>query len=380
MGFTTLHHFAGAANNGRVPYGLLIPHEGLFYGTTTYGGPPYDKPPGNPANKGNLFKLNPDGTGFTVLHEFTGGPADGWKPWSGLALSGQEIFGSTVYGGPHGEKGGTLYTLHTDGSGFRLLHTFGDPNDGYGASTSPTRLGEALFGLTRWGGNGSGTIYAYDLAQASYRLLYRFAADGRDGRHPLGTLTPASDGFLYGLTWYGGRNDMGTLFRLKPDGSAFETLHHFAGGKLGKCPYDSPVFDGKHTLYGTTLGDYGNVPTDLGTLFKFDLSTRTHTVLHKFAGGPVDSGKPNGAVVLSPDGLLLYGTTHGDKVWGGNEFGILYQVNLDGSGFKILYEFNGKLAGDTPMRTPILLDGHLYGMTAFGGNYNYGVIWKYRVG
>ncbi len=118
---------------------------------------------------------------------------------------------------------------------------------------------------------------------------------------------------------------------------------------------------------------------DLGTLFKFDLPSRTHTVLHKFAGGTTDSGKPNGGVVLAPDHHTLYGTTHGDKVWGGNEFGILYQMQVDGSGFQQLYQFSGKSAGDTPMRTPLLIDGSLFGMSAFGGNYNYGTIWKYPI-
>ena len=377
MGFTVLHHFASGSNNGRVPYGVLVPYEGLFYGTTTYGGPPYDKPPSNPATKGNLFKVHMDGSNFTVLHEFMGGPNDGWKPWCGLSISDGIIHGSTVYGGPHGEQGGVLYEIRTDGSSFRLLHTFGEPGDGFGASTSPIRLGDSLFGLTRWGGYGTGTLYAFDLGPRTYRLLHRFAANGSDGRFPLGTLALGPDGFLFGLTWYGGTYDMGTLFRIHPDGSAFETLHHFAGGKTGKCPYDTPVFDGDHTLYGTTLGDYGNNPADLGTVFKFDLHSRTHSVLHKFAGGAADSGKPNGALVIAPDRRTLFGTTHGDKVWGGTEFGILYQMLVDGSGFKQLYQFSGKTAGDTPMRTPLLLDGSLFGMTAFGGNYNYGTIWKY---
>ena len=79
------------------------------------------------------------------------------------------------------------------------------------------------------------------------------------------------------------------------------------------------------------------------------------------------------------DGLLLYGTTHGDEVWGGREFGILYQMNIDGAGFKQLHEFSGGMAGDTPMRTPLLIDGMLYGMTAFGGEKNYGAIYRFQV-
>jgi hypothetical protein len=96
-------------------------------------------------------------------------------------------------------------------------------------------------------------------------------------------------------------------------------------------------------------------------------------------GGNDDSGKPNGSIVLSADGTRLYGTTHGDAVWGGNEFGIIYQMNIDGTGFKRLYEFSGGMAGDTPMRTPLLIDDMLYGMTAYGGAENYGVIYRYQI-
>jgi len=351
----------------------------MFYGATTYGGPPYDVPPGNPTNKGNIFKMNMDGTGFTILREFTGGANDGWKPWSGLAITDNIIYGSTVYGGPRGEKSSVLYELRTDGSGFRILHTFGEPGDGFGGSTSPTLIGNSLYGLTRWGGNGTGTIYSYNTTLGVYNQLHRFAADGSDGSSPLGAITDGGDGFLYGLTWLGGLHNRGTLFHIKPDGSSFETLHHFSGGKNGKYPYDSLVFDCKHSLYGTTLGEYGNDPSDLGAIFKYDLTANEYTVLHKFAGGPADSGKPNGSVALSQDGLLLYGSTHGDEVWDGNEFGILYQMNIDGTGFKQLYKFTGGMAGDTPMRTPLLINGILYGMTAYGGAENYGIIYRYQI-
>jgi uncharacterized delta-60 repeat protein len=383
-GIVFLHEFGSQSNNGRVPYGTLTLYNGYLYGTTTYGGPPYDVAPTNPANKGNVFRMDWNNPGFkdaefTVLHEFAGGTNDGWKPWSGLAIANDMIYGSTVYGGPRGENGGVIYQMNINGSGFSVLHAFGEPGDGFGGSTSPTLVGDTLYGLTRWGGNGSGTIYSYNTTTKVYKQLHRFAANSSDGNAPLGTLTAGNDGFLYGLTWMGGKNNMGTLFRIKPDGSAFETMYHFAGGTQGKYPYDSLVFDGSHTFYGTTLGTYGVDLTDLGTIFKYDVTSKKYTVLHKFAGGVNDSGKPNGSVVLSPDGRTLYGTTHGDDAWGGKEFGILYQMYVDGAGFQKLYEFSGGIAGATPMRTPLLLDGELYGMTAYGGTENYGVIYRYHI-
>lgn len=377
--FTILHQFTSQPNDGRIPYGALVFYNGAFYGTTTYGGAPYDLPPTNPANKGNVFKINMDGSGFVVLHEFNGGANDGWKPWSGLSIADDVIYGSTVYGGARGEEGGVLYKMNINGADFRVLHSFGEPGDGYGASTSPILLDNNLYGMTRWGGNGTGTIYRYDLALDKYIQLHRFASNGSDGKFPLGTLTPDNQDFLYGLTWQGGAYGLGTLFRIKPDGSSFESLHDFTGGVEGKYPYDSLTFDGVHTMYGTTLGEYGNDPSDFGTVFKYDLESNTYSVLHKFAGGADDSGKPNGSIVLSGNGTTLYGTTHGDDAWGGGEFGCIYQMNIDGSGFRQLYEFNGGAAGATPMRTPLLIDGALYGMTAYGGHENYGMIYRYFV-
>ena len=114
-------------------------------------------------------------------------------------------------------------------------------------------------------------------------------------------------------------------------------------------------------------------------LQKYDIADETYSFLRKFAGGSNDSGKPNGSVVLSNDGKLLYGTTHGDKVWGGTEYGCLYQMNIDGSEFKLLHEFTGNLAGETPMKTPLLIEGALYGMTAYGGRNKYGTIYRYQL-
>ncbi|MCO6449946.1 MAG: hypothetical protein J5I90_04065 [Caldilineales bacterium] len=381
--FSILHHFNAQPDSGRVPYSQLVVSVGTLFGTTTYGGPPYDSPfeypYTNQANKGNLFRMNLDGTGFTVLHEFAIGDDNGTKPWNGLAVSGSTIYGGTVAGGRNDSRGGIIYTISTDGGGFHLLHSFGDSGDGYDVPTSPTLVGNFLYGMTRRGGNGTGTIFMYDLALNQYRQLHKFAADSSDGSTPLGTLTLAGDGYFYGLTWLGGLNDMGTIFRIRADGTQFEVLHHFAGGDEGKYPYDTLIYDGKNALYGTTLGTYGNDPSDQGTIFKYDLSGAGYTVLHRFIGGATDSGKPNGAIVLSADGLMLYGTTHGDRIWGGNEFGIIYQMKVDGTGFKQLYEFAGGLAGDTPMHTPLLIGGALYGMTAYGGQENYGVIYRYNL-
>ena len=107
----------GTNDDGANPYGGLVLGGGTFYGTTRNGGP---------SGHGTVFALNPDGTGFTVLHAFTGG-SDGAHPTSPLiAWGANTLYGTAPYGGDvaDGKGFGVVFALNTDGSGFTILHTF----------------------------------------------------------------------------------------------------------------------------------------------------------------------------------------------------------------------------------------------------------------
>jgi hypothetical protein len=61
---------------------------------------------------------------FTVLHNFTNSP-DGKYPEAGLTLSGNTLYGTSAsFGGSGGLGGGTLFKINTDGTGFTLLKVF----------------------------------------------------------------------------------------------------------------------------------------------------------------------------------------------------------------------------------------------------------------
>src|SRR5207244_8206631 len=91
-------HVAGGA--GPHPYlaGLTL-SGGVLYGATYYGGS---------SNLGTLFRLNTDGTGYTVLKSFTGGD-DGAGPNEALTLSGGVLYGTAELGGSLGD--GTVFSL-----------------------------------------------------------------------------------------------------------------------------------------------------------------------------------------------------------------------------------------------------------------------------
>src|SRR5262245_115573 len=95
---------------------------------------------------------------ITVLHEFAGGFNDGDLA-EGLMLSGSTLFGTTAYGY---NDAGTVYSLNTDGSGFRLLHAFAASPypDGKIPQGVLVLSGSTLFGTTVFSGadlEGGGT-------------------------------------------------------------------------------------------------------------------------------------------------------------------------------------------------------------------------------
>ena len=150
-----------------------------------------------------------------------------------------------------------------------------------------------------------------------------------DGAVPEGNLT-LSGSTLYGMTSAGGPYQLGTIFSLPISGGSSATvLGVFNGGDGGK-PQGSLVISGS-TLYGMT--EYGGAD-NVGTIFSLPITGGTpQTMLSlTYPTGCL----PYGSLTLI--GSTLYGTTsNGYYPSDGNIFGI----NTDGSGFTILHSFTG---------------------------------------
>src|SRR5579871_5254411 len=117
-GLTVLHTFTGQLEEtDSYPYARLILSGSTFYGTT-YGN-------GN-NSEGTVFKVNTNGTNFTVLHTFTG-ISDGANPQAGLVLSNGILYGTTSSGA---SGYGTVFSVSTSGTNFKVLHAFSGGNDG----------------------------------------------------------------------------------------------------------------------------------------------------------------------------------------------------------------------------------------------------------
>jgi uncharacterized repeat protein (TIGR03803 family) len=256
-GYNVLHSFAGGVSGGQTPSGALVQSGSTLYGMTTRGGSD---------GLGTIFKIGADGTGFSLLHSFTGSASDGDRPdgYASLLLFGSTLYGMTTRGG--NDAAGTIFKIGTDGTGFGLLHSFtGGASDGAIPTGALIQSGPTFYGMTPNGGsNGDGTIFKINSDGTGFGLLHSFDED-TEGGVPLGSLI-LSGSTLYGMTeyGYGGAPDDATVFQIGTDGTGFDLLHILTGGTSdGDYAFGSLIKSGSN-LYGMTFEGGTN---DAGTIF-----------------------------------------------------------------------------------------------------------------
>jgi uncharacterized repeat protein (TIGR03803 family) len=205
-----------------------------------------------------------------------------------------------------------------------------------------------------------------------FEILYAFKG-GSDGLAPTGNMARDAAGNLYGTTGDGGNSTAcsggcGTIFKLDPQ--AKETVLHSFSSTDGSFPY-SVILDGAGNLYGVTIfGGNSCIPGfgTCGVVFKFDTTTNTFTLLHKFTGGS-DGENPEASLILDGDGNL-YGTTVAGGVGCLNQnppgCGILFKIDKNGRK-TILHLFDGDGGEDSSSSLLLGSDGNLYGATIEGG-------------
>jgi uncharacterized repeat protein (TIGR03803 family) len=343
-GFTVLHSFTGGSDGGAPLAGLVLSN-GILYGTTSAGAS---------STFGTVFKIGITGSGFTVLHTFTGG-GDGGGSQADLFLSGSTLYGTTALGGSH--EVGTVFKVSTTGSGFATLHTFAGGSEGASPAAAVVLVGGALYGTTAEGGSANdGTVFSVSTSGTGFKTLWSFTDS--DGAFPLAGLA-VSGSTLFGTTEQGGTGETGTVFSINTSGTGFTVLHRFANSD-GTEPAAALVLSGS-TLYGTA--PFGGGTNVLGTAFKIGTNGSGFATVHRFAvQNFVDGAGPHTAMVLS--GSMMYGTT---QTGGSHNLGTVYQVSIDGTLEKTLHNFTGGTDGASPESRLVLSGKTLYG-TANGGS------------
>lgn len=101
----------GNVDNGSNPYSTLLSDGTFLYGMTSDGGTNHF---------GTIFKVKPDGTSFTKIHDFD--ETNGSNPYGSLVSDGTFLYGMTRGGGLNSQ--GTLFKIKSDGTSFANLLDF----------------------------------------------------------------------------------------------------------------------------------------------------------------------------------------------------------------------------------------------------------------
>jgi uncharacterized repeat protein (TIGR03803 family) len=350
-----------------------------------------------------LSIINAEAQNFTLLHAFqkvSGSPAtnvEGGEPVGALVLLGNTLYGTAAFYGTNGY--GTMFSVSTDSTGFNVLHTF-TTNEGINPNAGSVVDGPVFYWTASGGGtNLSGTVFSVVTNGTGLTVVHSFAAANYNAPLPEGELTNfdgsspvpglvLSAGTLYGVTANGGSNASGAVFSVNTNGTGIHVLHTFAQAGSpgiglatnsdGVQPDSGLVLSG-NTLFGVTFKGGTN---DYGTLFSVNRDGTGFSLLHTFPAFPGDGEEPNGLVIA---GNQLYGTT---QAGGTNGWGSVFSVQTNGSNFTLLHSFTKgqyvpSLIGDTnadgagPEQGAVILSGStLYGTTTDGGTNGAGTVFS----
>src|SRR6478609_7482447 len=229
-----------------------------------------------------------------------------------------ELWGLTSNGGS--DQLGAIFSTSANGTNFVLRKNFTSQYPG--SAPSRYRLVETsngnLYGVTMAGGlEGKGVLFSYNQSSGVYRRIIDFTS--AIGSYPFG-LTLASNGKIYGLVNSGNVNNNGMLFEYDPFNDSFNIRVIFGSTTIGGFPSGTLLEAVSGKLYGTTITS-GSGGMSGGILFEFDLTTGV--IQSKFDFNTIGALSPTGELVKANDGYIYGMTAYG----GANNLGIIFKFD-----------------------------------------------------
>ncbi len=355
-----LYDFNGTAS-GRFPYSSLVEvGNGDFFGLCYQGGQ---------YNEGTLFeyKLSMDSL---VKHVDFDGSVKGRNPFGSLCYASNGLlYGMTYQGGTN--NFGTFFSFNPSSNVFSVKFDFNGSVLGSNPYGTPIEFtNKHLYALTYLGGSSNfGTLIDYDPAADTCVKHHDFVS-GLDGRNPQGNLT-IHNGQLYGLTPFGGSSNAGIIFTFNPSTLIYSKQLDMPGGKNGFNSYGTLTYNGS-VFYGCTYQG-GNISS--GVVFKFAPSNNAYTKIIDFNSAK-NGASPFSGLIKAKNGKY-YGTT----IDGGETHdGVLFEYDPELNVYSVKAEFRSATTGKNPYGS--LCDagnGNLYGLCYQGGSGNYGTAYRYDI-
>ena len=276
--FTVIHSFTGN-QDGAQPYASLTLDSGNLYGTATAGGNRSQQTQCSLFGCGNVFRLTRHNSGWTLnpLYIFLG-ESDGAAPAGPVSFGPSGLlYGTTFAGGAINSDCtisyagcGVVFTLRPPATTCRsvlcpwtenVIYQFVDMADGFApeGSLAFDQAGN-VYGTTNAGGIGGcgagcGTVFQLTRSGSGWAKTtiaqYQFGNGGPI--LPYGLIIDSA-GYLYGTSYYGGAEELGSVYEVTRSGSNWTTtvLHSFTDLATGAYAYGGLVMDSAGNLYGTT--------------------------------------------------------------------------------------------------------------------------------
>jgi len=329
-----------------------------------WGNLPFAGKPG----AGLVYEFDLNGKIMSDIHSFEKyeGRSSGYEV---LLAENNKFYG--IADGGYGQFGSYIFEYDPATSQFNIVHDFYDPDVQISYSATNGYLMQAsdglIYGLTQNSGTTSdGQLFSFDSDTWDFEYLADFDAL-ITGSGPVGVLTEAGDGKLYGVAYEGGNCNFGTLFSYDPAGEVL-ALERCFDMIDGREPVDGLIMATNGLLYGLTYSGGGS---DDGVAYSYEIGTGIYTMLHEF-NTAAHGGKPYGRLFQASDGEL-YGTA---SEGGLNNKGILFKYDIELDLFSLRISFDGTNGG-YPNGGLIEHNDLLYGMTTHGGAADEGLLFSY---
>jgi uncharacterized repeat protein (TIGR03803 family) len=269
---------------------------------------------------------------FTSTAVYAANTNYGQNPAFNLVAGGNNVFYGIANGDGDGGgtslgsiEGGAVYSWNPATNSYAAL-AGGVPNL---AGTPVVASDGSLYVASSSGWlNPNGALY--HIVNGVATVVHSFTNTSGEGANP-NFITLVPDGRIFGTTLNGGWGDNGTIFEYNPQDGSFASPQSFSGTN-GRSPYGVTYANGY--LYGVTA--YGGA-TGQGALYKWDyINDANITVLHNFSSND-DLSDPQYPLTLSNDGNTLMGTAF----YNGNDFGGgTFSYNIPNNAYNIVWYGN----------------------------------------
>lgn len=307
-GFTVLHHFSGGPE-GAQPIGRVVVSGETIYGVTYRGGTNNGR-----GEEGTIYRVGTDGSNFSILRRLNSAAGDGVMPLSGLVLSGSTLCGVAPNGGASDR--GVVFRISTNGTGYQNSHRFTGGSDGSQPEAEMNLIGTTLYGTTFYSqfGGGGETLFKLGVDGRGFTVLHTFPVTfslrscDRKSR-----LTPVGDAF-YGVGYESGASSS-SIYRINTNGSGFQIVGKVPGG-LRIC--GALTWTGAELLGAAWLGDAGS----FDRLFQIKTNGAGYSPIRIFGEfGNSEASLPVGDLLL--DGTVIFGgALYGGASNGGTVFSL----------------------------------------------------------